>query len=86
MFSILKVPSEKIKDKLISDVKERVTSIKAILSKEVEFEDVCNALTVGFQRSLDVDIKEGELNENEINLASEIKRDRYSNPQWNHRR
>jgi len=86
MFSILKVPSEKLKDKLISDVKERVTSIKQVLSKDVRFEDVCSALAGGFERSLDIELALSELSETEMSLASEIKRDRYSNSDWNHRR
>ena len=44
MFSLLKVPNEKIKDKLIADVKQRVTSMKHILGKEIGFQEVaaCN--------------------------------------------
>ena len=86
MFSILKVPSEKIKDKMIEDVKERVTSIKMALSKDVSFEDVCIAMAKGFEKSLEIELENGELTENEVQLAKEIKRDRYSNPDWNHRR
>ncbi len=40
MFSLLKVPNEKIKDKLIADVKQRVTSIQHILGKEISFKEV----------------------------------------------
>lgn len=86
MFSILKVPSEKIKDKMIKDVKERVTSIKMALSKDVSFEDVCIAMASGFEKSLEIELEKGKLTENEIQLAKEINRDRYSNPDWNHRR
>ncbi|UCG71228.1 MAG: lipoate--protein ligase family protein [Thermoplasmata archaeon] len=86
MFSILKVPSEKIKDKLISDVKERVTSINSALGKEVDFNKVCLQLAKGFERSLGIELQEGELKDTEITLANEIKRDRYANPQWNHRK
>jgi lipoate-protein ligase A len=86
MFTILKVPSEKIKDKLISDVKERVTSLKDVLQKEVDFDDVCSKIANGFQSSLNLELVKGELSETEISLANEIKRDRYSNSDWNHRR
>jgi lipoate-protein ligase A len=86
MFTILKVPSEKLKDKLISDVKERVTSIKQVLSKDVNFENVCSSLASGFARSLNIELENGELSETELSLAGEIKRDRYENSEWNHRR
>jgi lipoate-protein ligase A len=86
MFSILRVPSEKIKDKLIIDVKERVTSIKNVMSEKISFEEVCSALAKGFEKSLNMELNEGELKDTEIALAEEIKMARYSNPEWNHRR
>lgn len=86
MFSILKVPSEKLKDKLISDVKQRVTSLKSTLAREVEFNEVCAALSKGFERALDIELEEGELTSSELSLSLDIKKDRYSSSEWNHRR
>jgi lipoate-protein ligase A len=86
MFSLLKVPSEKIKDKLIKNVKERVTSINSALGREVAFDEVCDALTEGFEKSLNISLFEGQLIETEKQLADEIKKDRYTNKDWNHRR
>lgn len=86
MFSILKVPSEKLRDKLISDIKERVTSIKNIISREVDFSEICFTLKRGFENSLNSELVEGTLSETEISLANEIKRDRYTNSDWNNRR
>lgn len=86
MFSLLKVPSEKIKDKLIENVKERVTSITSAVSKNVEFDDVCAALAKGFERSLEIELVQGQLSTTEKELAEEIRKDRYTNPEWNHKR
>ncbi len=86
MFSILKVPSEKLKDKLISDVKERVTSINSAALKTVDFQEVCSALAAGFEKSLEMELEESELTSTEMQLAEEIKKDRYNNPDWNYRR
>jgi lipoate-protein ligase A len=86
MFSILKVPYEKLRDKIISDVRQRVTSIKDISLKEVAFDEICVALAKGFEISLNSVLEPGELSETEISLAEEIKRDRYTNPDWNNRR
>ena len=86
MFSILKVPSEKLRDKIISDVRQRVTSIKDISTKEVVFDEICLALATGFEISLNSVLEPGELSETEISLAEEIKRDRYTNSDWNNRR
>jgi len=86
MFSLLKVPSEKLRDKMIKHVKERVTSINAILGREVDFDNVCNALARGFKEEFDVDLIKGELTESELKLAEKIAKERYKNREWNHKR
>ena len=40
MFTLLKIPNEKIKDKKIQEVKQRVTSIKNELGYKVDNEEV----------------------------------------------
>jgi lipoate-protein ligase A len=86
MFSLLKVPSEKLKDKMIKHVKERVTSINAILGKEIEFDIVCDALAKGFREAFDIQLIKGELTDSEIKLAEKIAKERYKNHEWNHKR
>lgn len=86
MFSLLKVPNEKIKDKLIADVKQRVTSIKHILGKEISFEKVAEAMKKGFEEEFDVELVEGTLNKEEIELARNFENEKFSTKSWNHRR
>jgi lipoate-protein ligase A len=54
MFELLKVPLVKIQDKaaLIRDVKERVTSLKAILGRTVSYEEAESAVAEGFRQAL----------------------------------
>lgn len=60
MFKLLKVPDEKIKDKIIASVKERVTSITKVLGQEPNFNEIANYLKEGFSRALNAEfIKEG---------------------------
>lgn len=86
MFSLLMVPSEKIRDKLISDVKQRVTSIKKVLGKDVVFDDVAVSMKKGFEEEFDVELVEGSLTDSETALAKKIEKDRFSSKDWNHRR
>jgi len=86
MFSLLKVPSEKLRDKMIKHVKERVTSINAILGKEVNFDKVCDALAKGFKEEFNVELIKGKLTESELKLAEKIAKERYKNREWNHKR
>jgi len=86
MFSVLKVPNEKIKDKLISDVKQRVTSIRRILDKNISFNDVAVAMKKGFEKEFNVELVDGELTEEEINLTEKFERECFASENWNFKR
>ena len=83
MFSILKVPQEKISDKMIADVKERVTSIQDILERDVEVEELRSALEIGFSEALNVDLVKGELTFEEKSTAKRLAEIKYSTDEWN---
>jgi lipoate-protein ligase A len=86
MFSLLKVPNEKIKDKLIADVKQRVTSIKHVLGSAVDFEEVAEAMKIGFEEEFNVDLVEGNLIDEEKKLARKFDMECFSTKEWNCRR
>ena len=86
MFSLLKVPDEKIKDKKIQEVKQRVTSIKNELGHEVNNEEVKNALAIGFSKSLKIEFEESKLTDDELQLAEKVKKEKYSTNEWNFKR
>ncbi|MCK5635883.1 MAG: lipoate--protein ligase family protein, partial [Thermoplasmatales archaeon] len=86
MFSLLKVPNEKIKDKLIADVKQRVTSIKHILEKEIPFEEVAQAMKVGFEGEFNIELAKGDLTEEEVALTEKFEKECFGAKDWNHKR
>ena len=86
MFSVLKVPNEKIKDKLITDVKQRVTSIKHCMGKEMSFSEVSLAMKHGFEEEFKIELVEGELCKEEHELAMKFEKECFSAKSWNQRR
>lgn len=86
MFSLLKVPNEKIKDKLIADVKQRVTSIRHVVGREVGFEKVASAMKRGFEEEFHVELIDGTLCEEELILAKKFQKECFSTDEWNFRR
>ena len=86
MFSLLKVPNEKIKDKLIADVKERVTSIKHIKGKEIAFDAVAKAMKKGFEEEFKVKLVKGTLTDEEEELTNKFERECFAAKDWNHKR
>ena len=80
MFSVLKVPSEKIKDKVIQDVKERVMGL------ELSFDEVANQLWQSFGRSFEAEVFRDNLKTDEIIEAKIVQKYKYCTYGWNHRR
>jgi lipoate-protein ligase A len=83
MFKLLKVPNEKIKDKLIADVKQRVTSIKHVSGYNVSFGDAADAMKTGFEEEFGIELVNGSLNKDEINLTKKFERECFSKNEWN---
>ena len=86
MFSVLKVPNEKIKDKMISDVKQRVTSVKHILGKELDFDSMVSAMKKGFEEEFDIVLVQDSLNSEEEILTKKFENDYFGSKEWNHKR
>jgi len=85
MFTLLKVPNEKFRDKLIQGVEERVTSIKREIG-EVDRERIVDALVRGFSQALGVEFESGALKDAELALAAKLRTERYATHAWNHKR
>jgi lipoate-protein ligase A len=83
MFTILKVPQEKISDKMIADVKERVTSIRDILGRDVHIDELQEALKQGFSNALNIELSPGQLSDEEQDTASRLAQEKYSSRGWN---
>lgn len=81
MFELLKVSPEKISDKFIASVFERVTTVERELGKKPSFEEVREAMIVGFEEALGVKLVEEEPTEGELKLAEELK-SKYSSTEW----
>ena len=86
MFALLKVPSEKMRDKLIAGAAERVTSLKHVLNREVPFNKAAGAFKSGFALALGLELEDGGAGEGELELAGELAEGKYSTLEWNGRR
>jgi lipoate---protein ligase len=81
MFSILKVPSEKLRDKIIKDVKERVTSLAG-----TSFEEMASSLKTSFATKFDAVLVSDCLSVDEVNRAKRLAEGKFSSKEWNFRR
>jgi lipoate-protein ligase A len=89
MFSLLRVPSEKIRGKLIAGVRDRVTSLRALLDRMVPFDEAAAALAEGFRRALNLDFVPGQPDapdRAEENRARELAEGKFASAEWLQRR
>lgn len=81
MFSVLKVPSEKLRDKIIKDAKERVTSLAG-----TTFDDMATSLKTSFAAKFESKLITDALSTREISRARWLANRKYSSKEWNLRR
>ena len=82
MFTVLKLSSEKISDKMIRSVEGRVTRV--LNYANVSQEELCEALLQGFTSGKEYEI--GEWSDEEMNRARELAETVYRTREWNFRR
>ncbi len=85
MFKVLRVSNEKISDKAIKAVEERVTTIQRETGREIGLQEVREALREGFEESLNVKLIDGDLKSFEKQKAEELRK-KYSSDVWKFRR
>ncbi len=86
MFTLLKVPNEKIRDKMIKSVEERVTSVQRYLKKEVEFKKLKEALMKGFKEALEIELNPEKPTKFEEETAAKLRAEKYATRAWNFKR
>lgn len=86
MFTYLLVPDEKTRDKAIKDVRERVTSLRDVLKKDVPYGKVADAMKNGFAEALNLELVSGKPTKDELAQAEELQNLKYTSLEWNGRR
>ncbi len=79
MFTYLQPDVDKVSDKLVEDVRQRVTSVKE--QADVDIQDTYEAMREAFTEGRDAD--EGGVTEGERERAKELVEERYRSESWN---
>jgi len=88
MFTVLRVPQEKARGKLIEDIKSRVTSVKLCMpqgeltSFESLFALTTQSLKQGCVRALDLVLTGSSPTESEVQLAEQLAREKFASEAW----
>jgi lipoate-protein ligase A len=81
MFTILRVPSEKLKDKIIKDAKERVMGLR-----DTTFDDIASSLKTSFAEKFCTKLIPTYLTVQEMNTSHWLAEHKYSSKKWNFKR
>ncbi|OIO58523.1 MAG: lipoate--protein ligase family protein [Alphaproteobacteria bacterium CG_4_10_14_0_2_um_filter_63_37] len=85
MFRLLQVADEKMRGKLIRDVRQRVTSAEQILGREVGFGEAAAAMQAGFVEALDLTLTPASLTADEQKRIPDLLK-KYASDEWVMRR
>ena len=81
MLQVLKTPFQKLADKGLKHVSDRVTTLSREIGP-VTASDVQKAIVAGYENAFDTNIVSGNLTEEEVNLANQLQREKYETDQW----
>ncbi len=82
MLETLNLPTEKIADKGISCFTERLTTIRAELSKRIEMSTVIKVIRGSFEHHFNVSFQKGHFDPWEKHKLDELIQNRYSSEEW----
>lgn len=86
MFTALLVPSEKLKGKLIEDVKARVSSVSDFLGRIVGYDEAVPAFARGFSSALGGSGPRTVPSDAELARARALASERFASPEWTFKR
>ena len=81
MFRALKVPIEKLKDKEIMQVKDRVTCVRWETGRTIDPEKMKETLRRSFEQAFGISLEESPLTDEEEDLFQELKR-KFASEEW----
>jgi len=83
MFAFLRMPPAETISDVLCAAEEKITSLRKESNKDVSVQEACRALVNGFEKALGMKLTEGTLTEHELQFASKLKEEKYSQESWN---
>lgn len=86
MFSVLRVPDEKVQDKGFDSPEQCVTSLREVMGIIPSPDEVKDVLVRAFEDTFGITLKEGDLTSRERKLVNLLLREKYGNETWTFKR
>ena len=82
MLKVLNTPFEKISDKEIATVDQRITTVRRESGRSLTFEEVRQAVAEGYRRVFETELIPSRFTPGELRLIDEKKRQKYESREW----
>lgn len=83
LFSILKIPSRARRKNLIAAFDKKVISANEALGREIDWQELQEAVYKGFQEALGITFNQDVLTSEEIHLSRNLAKKKYGSNEWN---
>lgn len=83
MFAFFRVPWAGTIQDVVCVARDKLTSVGEELNREVSVEEAYDALVLGFQKALEIELEEEPLTPEEQQLALKLRQERFSTDNWN---
>ena len=82
MLHVLKTPFEKITDKAIASVADRVTTIRRESGSPVALDEIRTSIATGYCKAFGVSLASGDLMPDELEAIDALEQSKYLTPEW----
>ena len=82
MLHVLKTPFEKITDKTIASVADRVTTIRRETGSLVSLDEIRASIAAGYRRAFGVSLTAGDFAPDELEAIDALEKSKYLTPDW----
>jgi lipoate-protein ligase A len=83
MFTFLRVPWARTCLQVVEVAKDKITSIENEAGKNFSVAEITVALAKGFESALEIKLENGQLTQDELELAENLCREKYCTNSWN---
>jgi lipoate-protein ligase A len=86
LFSLFKYPSERVKERLRQNFKQKAVAINELTDRKVTIEEAKEAFFKGFEKGLNIVLEPYELTKEELDDVHRLAKEKYETDEWNFKR
>ncbi|MFH2046409.1 MAG: lipoate--protein ligase family protein [Pseudomonadota bacterium] len=81
--AVHKFSSPEVRSRALSTLRTKATDIKTALGKQIDWQELADAIFEGFQKSMGIKLYKDKLTSAEIKLGRKLAKEKYSTDDWN---